>query len=59
MKEGAVDFLTKPVDKADLLGAIRASLAKDAENRSQKGWRTNSIHGAPGRSSLSAGKRSL
>jgi FixJ family two-component response regulator len=43
MKEGAVDFLTKPVDKDDLLGAIRASLAKDAENRSR--WlEKNSIH---------------
>ena len=33
MKKGAVDFLTKPVDRDDLLDAIRASLAKDAENR--------------------------
>jgi FixJ family two-component response regulator len=33
MKKGAVDFLTKPVDADDLLAAIRASLAKDAENR--------------------------
>ena len=35
MKKGAVDFLTKPVDKDDLLEAIRLSLAKDAENRAQ------------------------
>jgi FixJ family two-component response regulator len=43
MKKGAVDFLTKPVDKDDLLGAIRLSLEKDAENRSQ--WtEKNSIH---------------
>jgi FixJ family two-component response regulator len=34
MKKGAVDFLTKPVDRDDLLAAIRVSLAKDAENRS-------------------------
>ncbi len=35
MKKGAVDFLTKPVDRDDLLGAIHTSLAKDAENRAQ------------------------
>jgi FixJ family two-component response regulator len=35
MKKGAVDFLTKPVDRADLQSAIRASLARDAENRAQ------------------------
>ena len=35
MKKGAVDFLTKPVDRADLQCAIRASLALDAENRAQ------------------------
>ena len=33
MKKGAVDFLTKPVDREELLAAIRTSLAKDAENR--------------------------
>ncbi len=36
MKMGAVDFLTKPVDRDDLLEAIRISLAKDAENRAQR-----------------------
>jgi FixJ family two-component response regulator len=36
MKMGAVDFLTKPVDRDDLLEAIRLSLAKDAENRAQR-----------------------
>jgi FixJ family two-component response regulator len=35
MKKGAVDFLTKPVDKDDLLGAIQVSFAKDIENRNQ------------------------
>ena len=35
MKRGAVDFLTKPVDRADLQSAIRAALALDAENRAQ------------------------
>ena len=33
MKKGAVDFLTKPVDRDDLLSAIHLSLAKDEENR--------------------------
>ena len=36
MKKGAVDFLTKPVDGKDLLAAIQESLARDAENRSQR-----------------------
>ncbi|MFB3041911.1 MAG: response regulator transcription factor [Candidatus Poribacteria bacterium] len=39
MKKGAVDFLTKPVDRDDLLGAIRVSLTKDADNRSH--WEEN------------------
>ena len=33
MKSGAVDFLTKPVKSADLLGAVRTALARDAERR--------------------------
>jgi FixJ family two-component response regulator len=36
MKKGAVDFLEKPVDRDDLLGAIRVSLARDAANRAQQ-----------------------
>lgn len=36
MKRGAVDFLTKPVDQEDLLAAIRASLARDAEARARR-----------------------
>ena len=36
MKRGAVDFLTKPVDRDDLLAAIRLSLARDAENRARQ-----------------------
>ena len=36
MKRGAVDFLTKPVDRNGLLDAIRVALARDAENRAQK-----------------------
>jgi FixJ family two-component response regulator len=35
MKKGAVDFLTKPVDKDDLLEAIQVSFAKDFENCNQ------------------------
>jgi FixJ family two-component response regulator len=35
MKRGAVDFLTKPVDREELLNAIRVSLAKDAQNRAR------------------------
>ncbi len=36
MKKGAVDFLTKPVDREDLLVAIRMSLAKDAEKCAER-----------------------
>ena len=36
MKKGAVDFLTKPVDRDDLLHAIRVSLEKDTEARTRK-----------------------
>ena len=39
MKKGAVDFLTKPIDRDDMLGAIRESLSKDVENRTQ--WEEN------------------
>jgi len=33
MKKGALDFLTKPVDRDDLLEAIHDSLAKNRKNR--------------------------
>jgi RNA polymerase sigma factor (sigma-70 family) len=33
MKAGAVDFLTKPVQRDVLLNAVRAALARDEENR--------------------------
>jgi FixJ family two-component response regulator len=36
MKSGAVDFLTKPVDRDDLLEAIRLSFEEDAENRARR-----------------------
>jgi FixJ family two-component response regulator len=34
MKAGAVDFLTKPVERPVLLAAISTALARDVENRS-------------------------
>jgi FixJ family two-component response regulator len=36
MKAGAVDFLTKPVERVALLGAVRSALARDAENRAAR-----------------------
>jgi FixJ family two-component response regulator len=33
MKAGAVDFLTKPVERAALLNAVQNALAQDTENR--------------------------
>jgi FixJ family two-component response regulator len=39
MKNGAVDFLTKPVDDADLLAAIAQAMAKDRALREQRAAR--------------------
>ena len=36
MKAGAVDFLTKPIDAAKLLGAVRIALDKDRAAREQR-----------------------
>jgi FixJ family two-component response regulator len=36
MREGAVDFLTKPVDSGELLGAVTRALAHDAEQRERR-----------------------
>jgi len=36
LKAGAIDFLTKPVDKNDLMNAIHLSFEKDRENLIQK-----------------------
>jgi FixJ family two-component response regulator len=36
MKAGAVDFLTKPVQREQLLSAVENALARDAENRSHR-----------------------
>jgi FixJ family two-component response regulator len=33
MKRGALDFLTKPVDEADLVGAIRKAIERDCASR--------------------------
>jgi FixJ family two-component response regulator len=33
MKNGAVDFLTKPFDEADLLNAVQEALRRDSKNR--------------------------
>jgi FixJ family two-component response regulator len=37
MKAGAVDFLTKPVSREVLLGAVRSAIARDAETRAARG----------------------
>jgi FixJ family two-component response regulator len=44
MKAGAVDFLTKPVDPARLLAAVKAALARGAEQRERENLRAR--HGA-------------
>lgn len=36
MKDGAVDFLTKPVDEADLLAAVAQALGKDGAVRQEQ-----------------------
>jgi FixJ family two-component response regulator len=36
MRAGAVDFLTKPVQREALLSAVRNALARDAENRAAR-----------------------
>lgn len=36
MKAGAVDFLTKPVQRETLLTAVRSALARDAANRAAR-----------------------
>jgi FixJ family two-component response regulator len=36
MKEGAVDFLTKPIDHAQLVAAIEQALKRDAEQRRER-----------------------
>jgi len=48
MKNGAVDFLTKPVDDADLLGAVAQALEKAAVLREERAARANSEHALAG-----------
>ena len=36
MKAGAVDFLTKPVERETLLGAIHTALAQDTQHRATR-----------------------
>lgn len=36
IKDGAVDFLTKPFSEADLLAAVHVALARDKENRAAR-----------------------
>jgi FixJ family two-component response regulator len=43
MKAGAVDFLTKPVQRDALLTAVRNALARDAESRVARG-RASALH---------------
>jgi FixJ family two-component response regulator len=43
MKSGAVDFLTKPVQRDALLTAVRNALARDAEGRTTRG-KASALH---------------
>jgi FixJ family two-component response regulator len=43
MKAGAVDFLTKPVQREPLLSAVQKALARDADNRATRG-RLSALH---------------
>ena len=43
MKSGAVDFLTKPVERKALMTAVQNALERDAENRAAQ-IRINTIH---------------
>lgn len=40
MKEGAVDFLTKPIDNRQLLSAVEQALQRDAEQRRKRAIRS-------------------
>ena len=56
MKSGAVDFLTKPVDGAVLLAAVRSAIARDVQQRAA----VQQAHGARARlSNLTARERQV
>jgi FixJ family two-component response regulator len=44
IKAGAIDFLTKPFRKADLMGAIDAAIAQDCRVRAERAERTRLKH---------------
>jgi FixJ family two-component response regulator len=56
MKAGAQDFLTKPVQRKELLTAVQNALARDAENRKAR-ERTAELHSCY--ESLTARERSV
>jgi FixJ family two-component response regulator len=39
MREGAEDFLEKRAPKAEILGAVKRALARDAREREERAWR--------------------
>jgi FixJ family two-component response regulator len=41
MKKGAVDFLTKPADEADLVRCVRGAIDRDRENRRDRAERAD------------------
>ena len=41
MKKGAVDFLTKPADEADLVRCVRGAIDRDRENRQDRAERAD------------------
>jgi FixJ family two-component response regulator len=44
MKAGAVDFLTKPIKREELLGAVRTALARDLHVQTSREQRNELRH---------------